>query len=43
MAVCGYQDTMSFGSDTTLTFDRVYDEVRLNLLTKYNSCLGLYS
>jgi len=26
-AVCGYQDFLSLSSDTTLTFERVYDEV----------------
>ena len=42
-AVCGYADDFSVSSSTTLTFDRVYDEVRFKLLTKYKSCLGLYS
>ena len=42
-AVCGYQNDLSVSSSTTLTFDQVYDEVRFKLLTKYNSCLGLYS
>ena len=29
--VCGYKQNMGFGSITTLSFDRVYDEVKLKM------------
>ena len=31
MAVCGYKGTQDFESDTTLIFERIYDEVKLKM------------
>ena len=42
-AVCGYKGTQDFKSATTLTFDRVYDEVKLKMFDNMQIFSGSYS
>ena len=42
-AVCGYKDIQGFVSTTTLSFDRVYDEVKLNKVDIMQFFSGPYS
>ena len=42
-AVCGYKNRLDFKSFTTLTFDRVYDEVKLKMFDIMQLFSGSYS
>ena len=41
--VCGYKSSLDFNSATTLTFDRVYDEVKLKMFDNMQIFSGSYS
>ena len=41
--VCGYKRTQGVKSVTTLTFDRVYDEVKLKMFDNMQIFSGSYS